>query len=63
MVPTRYRERIGVSKFHNPDNCDVLGAAYRPGVQCPSVSVCTNPLKPDSLPFGAGATVSFASAT
>ena len=59
--PPVFQERIGVSKFHNPDNCDVLGAAYRPGAQCPFVSAFPKLLKPGSVPVGAGVSVSFAS--
>ena len=32
MVPTRFRERIGIFKFRNRDSFDALGAAIGPGV-------------------------------
>ncbi|MDO8872313.1 MAG: hypothetical protein Q7V05_06235, partial [Methanoregula sp.] len=34
---------------------------YRPGAQCPFVSALKKLLKPGSVPFGAGVSVSFAS--
>lgn len=47
MVPTLFRECIGVSMFHNQNNYDVLVAASGPGVLSPTVLACTNLLKPD----------------